>query len=245
VVQDGVLGTIFHAGLHWNGSYTRPPEQPESPPPDLDWELFQGPAPRHPYTRNRQRSWRSFYDYGGGIITDQGVHIGDVVHWALNAREPLSVTASGQYVSVQRPELDQPPDSWMITWKYDKFVMSYTNAYMPQPEFDNSQGNYFFGSLGTMHVSRSGYNWRPLPSRPAPGGPPPAPPFEAVNERIKYIGTPADIAHIRNFLDCVKSRQKPLTDIETGFYSTLPLILGVMAVRYGKMYTWNGREAKS
>ena len=57
------------------------------------------------------------------------------------------------------------------------------------------------------------------------------------------MGGPSDAAHVRNFLDCVKSRQKPLTDIETGFYSSLPLLLGVLAVRYGKTYAWNGKEA--
>ena len=239
MVQDGKFGTIFHAGLHWNGHYTRPVEQPQEPPADLDWELFQGPAPHVPYTPGRQRSWRSFYDYGGGIITDQGVHIGDVVHWALNVREPRTVSASAQYVTVQRPERDQPPDSFVITWQYDRFVMSFTNAYMPIPEFDNTQGNYFFGTLGTLHVNRVSYTLRPLPQR---GGQPGAP-FEAVNQMFRYVGGPSDAAHVRNFLDCVKSRQKPLTDIETGFYSSLPLLLGVLAVRYGKTYTWNGKEA--
>ena len=175
MVQDGKFGTIFHAGLHWNGHYTRPVEQPQEPPSDLDWELFQGPAPHVPYTPGRQRSWRSFYDYGGGIITDQGVHIGDVVHWALGVREPRTVSASTQYVTVQRPERDQPPDSFVITWQYDKFVMSFTNAYMPIPEFDNTQGNYFFGTLGTLHVNRISYTLRPLPRRGPAGGQPGAP----------------------------------------------------------------------
>jgi len=71
----------------------------------------------------------------------------------------------------------------------------------------------------------------------------PPPPFEPVNEHIRYYGQPADRAHVRNFLDCVKSRQKPLTDIETGFSSTLPLLLGVLAIRTGKQYTWNGSAA--
>ena len=51
-------------------------------------------------------------------------------------------------------------------------------------------------------------------------------------------------AHAREFLDCVKSRQKPTADVETGFYSTLPLLMGVMAIRYGRTYAWDGRTAK-
>jgi hypothetical protein len=59
----------------------------------------------------------------------------------------------------------------------------------------------------------------------------------------KTIPHHSDSGHVRNFLDCVRSRQEPLTGIETGFYSTLPLLLGVMALRYGKMYTWDGKQA--
>ena len=244
-VQEGKFGTIYHAGLHWQGSYTRPPEQPQDPPADLDWELFQGPAPRHPYTPNRQRSWRSFYDYGGGIITYQGVHIADVVHWYLNAREHRSVAASAQWVRVPVPNPEQPPDTFAITWQYDKFVMTFANTFMPSPEYDASSGNFFYGTTGALHVARTSYTAKPLPQRAAQGQPAPPPAFEAVNQTFRYVGGPADSAHARNFLDCVKSRQKPLTDVETGFTSTLPLLLGVLAVRTGKSYTWDGKQARA
>jgi predicted dehydrogenase len=242
-VQEGKFGTIFHVGLHWQGSYTRPPEEPAAPPDDLDWELFQGPAPRKPYTRSRQRSWRSFYDYGGGIITDQGVHIADVARWYMDAKEPSSATASAQWVRVPVPDPEQPADSWMITWQYPKFVMSYTNAYIPLAEYDNSQGDFFFGTQGVLHVNRTSYTLKPMPVPPAGRGGAPKPAFEPVNVAFRYVGGPSDSAHARNFLDCVKSRQKPITDVEEGFYSTLPLLLGVLAVRYGKMYKWDGKSA--
>jgi predicted dehydrogenase len=241
-VQEGRFGTIYHAALHWQGTYTRQPEQPRDPPAGLNWELFQGPAERHPYSPSRQRSWRSYYDYGGGIITDQGVHIADVVHWYLNAHEPRSVSASAQWVRVPKPDPEQPPDTFAITWQYDKFVMSYANVFMPVPEYDASHGNFFYGTLGALHVNRTSYTARPIPPRAASGQQPPPPAFEAVNQSFRYVGGPSDSAHARNFLDCVKSRQKPLTDVETGFYSTLPLLLGVLAVRTGKSYAWNGRQ---
>jgi predicted dehydrogenase len=242
-VQEGRFGTIYHAGLHWQGHYSRPPEEPQEPPADLDWELFQGPAPRKPYTPGRQRSWRGYYDYGGGIITDQGVHIADVAHWYLGAREPRTVTASAQWVRVPVPNPEQPPDTFAITWQYDKFVMSYSNIFMPTPEYDAGSGNFFYGTLGALHVNRTSYTARPVPQRAPAGQQPPAPAFEPVSTTFRYVGGPSDSAHARNFLDCVKSRQKPLTDVETGFTSTLPLLLGVLAVRTGRSYHWNGKEA--
>ncbi len=240
-VQDGKFGNIYHAELHWQGHYSRPPEQPTDPPADLDWELFQGPAPRKPYTPFRQRMWRGFYDYGGGIITDQGVHIADLVHWYLGALTPLTVSASAQWVRVNPPNPEQPPDTYAITWKYDKFLMSYANTYMPRVEFTNDHGVFFYGTTGALHVNRTSYEARPLPGGGGRGQQA-GPPFEPVLQSFRYNDA-SDGIHERNFLDCVKSRQKPLTDVQTGFTSTLPMLLGVLAVRTGKMYAWNGKAA--
>ena len=243
MVQEGKFGTIYHAALHWEGTYTHRPQPPQDPPDGLDWEMFQGPAPRKPYTPARQQSWRSFYDYGGGIITDQGVHIADLVHWYLGATAPLSVAASAQSVRVPEPDVEQPPDTFAITWKYDKFVMSYSNVYMGSPEYDATHGVFFYGTAGSLHVNRSSYTLKPNPRRAPQGQPAPPPAFEALNNSFRYVGQPADRAHARNFLDAVKSRQKPLTDVETGFGSSLPLLLGVLACRTGRQYAWNGRAA--
>lgn len=236
-VQEGKFGTIYHAQMHWQGHYSRPPEPPTDPPADLDWELFQGPAARKPYSPGRQRNWRGYYDYGGGIITDQGVHLADLVRWYLAARAPLSVAASAQWVRAATPTPEQPPDTFVITWQYDKFVMSHANTLMPVPEYNAEHGVFFYGTAGALHVARTSYTAKPLPVRGQ------TPPFEPVNQTFPYVGGPADKAHARNFLDCVKSRGKPITGVEEGFYSTLPLLLGVLAVKTGKQYAWNGRSA--
>jgi len=242
--QDGRFGKIYHAQLHWQGHYSSSPEEPAPVPEGLDWDLFQGPAERRPYSPRRQHSWRGFYAYGGGIITDQGVHLCDLVRWYLDAGQPLSVAASAQWVRVNPPNPEQPPDTYAITWKFDNFLLSFANTMFPNEDVFADHGVYFYGSKGSLHISRASYVARPLPATRFPQGQAaPPPPFEPVNEHIRYYGQPADRAHVRNFLDCVKSRQKPLTDIQCGFDSTLPLLLGVLAVRTGKQYTWNGKQA--
>ena len=242
MVQSGMFGKIYHAGLHWQGSYNAPPQEGRQPPEDFNWELFQGPAPRRPYTPRRARNWRTYYDYAGGIVTDQGVHIGDVVHWYMKATAPLSVCASAQWVNAT-PQEDQIPDSFMISWTYPGFIMSFTNAFIPNPEYDATHGNYFYGRLGSLHVNRPSYTLKANPPRGRVGEKLPQAAFEDVAENFRYYGEPADKAHVRNFLDCVKSREKPLTDVEIGVTSTIPLLLGVLAIRTGKAYTWNGKEA--
>jgi predicted dehydrogenase len=159
----------------------------------------------------------------------------------MGVREPRSVSASAQWVRVPTPNPEQPPDTFAITWQYDKFVMSYANIFMPTPEYNADHGVFFYGTTGSLHVNRTSYTAKPIPAtgRAAQQAPPR---FEAVAKTFPYVGGPSDQAHARNFLDCVKSRQKPLTDVETGFTSTLPLLLGVLAVRTGKMYSWNGKE---
>ena len=245
MIQGGKVGPVYHAGLHWDGAYTRPPEQPQDPPEGLDWNLFQGPAEHRPYTPSRQRTWRAYYDYAGGILTDQGVHIADVARWYLGAGAPLSASGSGQYVAVPCPAKDQLPDAIVVSWQYDKFVMSFNNRSMPNPDYPNDQGNFFIGTKGAMHVNRYGYNFKPRPQlRPPAGQSPPAadPPLSVqVDWRESNL---ADAAHVREFLDCVKSRQKPTADVETGFFSTLPLLMGVLAIRFGRTYAWDGKTAK-
>jgi predicted dehydrogenase len=246
LVQDGLLGKVTHAVMQFPNAYTVPPEPTQAPPADLNWEQFQGPAPRHPYKPSRQRRWRAYYDYGGGIVTDWGVHLVDVAHWYLgaDAKAPLITSASAQYVNVENPEHDQVPDAVTVSWQYDNVVMSFTNVSMPDPQF-GLQGNYFFGPKGCLHVHRGGYQIRPSPPRRAPGAPEPPLPFEAKVRRFdeNYYNDPDTIAHVRNFLDCVKSRQRPVADIEIGFHSTLPCLLGILAIRQGRSFTWDGTKA--
>jgi predicted dehydrogenase len=240
-VQDGMIGTVHHVECTYLGNYTqRAIEQPTDPPADLDWNMFQGNAERRPYTKGRQR-WRAYYDYSGGTLLDWGTHLTDVAHWYMNAQEPLSCSGSGQYVRCP-VQLDQLPDTLAVTWKYPKFVMTYTNCVRSTPDFD-VQGNYFLGSLGWLQVHRTGYRWQPNAAGGAPNRAQ-AQPFEPFKTSFRYVGGPSDQAHVRNFLDCVKSRQDPVVNVDTGFYSTLPTLMGVLSVRSGKTYTWDGRQAK-
>jgi predicted dehydrogenase len=98
MVQEGKFGTIYHAGLHWRGSYV-PHEEPQEPPPMWIRSCFR-PRPEHGYTRGQHQFWRAFYDYAGGSVTDQECT------WRCCAlvpgcAAPLSVTASAQYVNVE------------------------------------------------------------------------------------------------------------------------------------------------
>ncbi|HYW47967.1 MAG TPA: Gfo/Idh/MocA family oxidoreductase, partial [Bryobacteraceae bacterium] len=268
LVREGLLGNINHCvmlfGGGGGGGSRQPDEKPGPPPADLDWEMFQGPAPRHEYVPSRQRNWRSYYDYGGGSVTDWGVHLMDATMWYMDAdhKSALLTSGMGQYVSTAA-DPERAPDTFSVVWKFDKFVATFTNAVPPGGEPGMSQselyGNYFYGQRGMLLVNRYGYEIRPNPQRRIPAGRGPAemtpapPPIEAKKDMDakgmsedpnSKFGSPT-VRHTRNFLDCVKSRQRPACDIEIGFNSSLPCLLANLSIRQGKSFVWDGKTARS
>jgi len=264
IVQEGQLGKITHAVLQFGGTgYGTPPEPVVPVPEGLNWEMFQGPAPRRPFKQGRLR-WRGWWDYGGGLITDWGVHLTDVALWYLGAQRvgPSLTSGTAQYVNFVNPERDQSPDAFSVSWQYPDFVMTFTNAVVQDWEFGR-QGNYFFGPRGSLLVHRAGYEVRPAQSSGGRGAPqgrgaapaPSAPPQEAApalqprrvpwRERDGSDSDSSTVGHARNFLDCVRSRQKPVSDLEIGFYASLPTLLAVMAVREGRSFKWDDAGKKA
>jgi predicted dehydrogenase len=249
IVQSGQLGKVTHVMLAFGGNYGVPPGPAEPVPEGLNWDLFQGPAPKRPFRTGRLR-WRNFYDYGGGLVTDWGVHLVDVAHWYLkaDAKAPLLTSAAAQYVLLNNPEKDQCPDSFTISWQYDDFVMTFTNAIVQDWEFGR-QGTYFFGPNGSLLVDRAGFETRPR----AAGGPgrggqtPPPNPLQARRRPFvdNYTNDPDTIAHCREFLDSVKSRKRPSGDVEIGYHSTLPTLLAIHAIREGRSFKYDAAAHKA
>ena len=255
LIRDGAIGKVTHCVMNYASNYLRPKEQPTAPPSTLDWEMYQGPAPRRPYVPSRQRTWRSFYDYGGGIITDWGVHLWDVADWYMDVDDkvPATVSTSAQYVRYPEDK-EQVPDAVIVSAQYGNFVASFTNAAMPNPEFE-MWGNYFFGERGTLLVNRLGYMLRPSPPRRTmPGAPPPPAPIEpkvfknaaGMSEDPNSTFASATMNHARNFLDCVKSRNRTVAPMDVGFHSTLPCLLGVESIKLGgRTVMFDGKAAKA
>jgi predicted dehydrogenase len=263
IVQDGQLGKVTHAVIKFEGTgYGTAPEDVAPVPEGLNWDLFQGPAPRHPFKQSRLR-WRGWWDYGGGLITDWGVHLTDVALWYLQSQKtgPLLTSGVAQYVNFVNPEHDQSPDAFSVSWQYPDFVMTFTNGVVRDWEFAR-HGNYFFGPEGSLLIHRAGYEVRPggrprgrggrggQPTQGAAARDPEAPePLQA--RRVPWResdgsdSNSATVAHGRNFLDCVKSRSKPVSELEIGFYASLPCILAVKAVREGRSFRWDDAAKKA
>jgi hypothetical protein len=188
----------------------------------------------------------------------------------LDNKAPLLTSASAQYVNQAR-DPERTPNTYAVTWQFENFVATLSNAMMPgvdNPE--ENYGNWFFGNRGVMLVNRFGYDIRPLAAGGGRGGgrgdggrgrgerrgagapaTPPPPPIEAkkvwdVNGRSEARGTEFALAtrhHVRNFLDSVKSRQKPVCDVEAGFAASLPCLLANVAIQQERTVKWDGTKA--
>jgi predicted dehydrogenase len=243
VVQSGILGKIRHVAVINPGGVARPERTtaaPSAPPPGLDWEMFQGPAPRRPYSDSRRHDWRSYWEYGCGPLADWGVHLLDIAHWYLGVAEPAR-TAAAVYGWFNRPQDDRVPDTIEVSWQYPNFVANYSSR-------SDVLGTYLWGDEGVLFVNRQGYSVRPLGgNRRSTGG---KPAFE--EKKVALHDEPpngqasfdSDCGrHILNFLACIKSRQRPVCDIEIGAASTIPTLMGGVSIRNGgKTIAWNGWE---
>jgi predicted dehydrogenase len=253
--QEGYIGTsVNHCQMCPPVNPPMPPRPQQAsssePPPGFNWELFQGPAKRTPFDPAR-RNWRGWYDYGGGNITDWGVHLTDIMSWymRMDATAPLLTSASAQYVRTPR-DPERVPDTYAVAWQYESFVATFSNAMVPGAEQPMARyGNYFFGDRGVLLVNRLGYEVMPL-ARAGKEAPPPIDPKTFVDpkgfsEVVDSQYGSATHRHVRNFLDAVKSRQKPNCDVEVGFYAALPCLLAIVSVKTGKTVRWDGKAAST
>ena len=259
------LGGVTHVMLQYGGGSSPVTEPVVAAPEGLNWDLFQGPAPRKPYKNGRQRQWRYYWDYGGGLVTDWGVHLADTALWFMDAQRkaPKLSTGVGQFVNVQNPDPERPFNAFAATWQYDNFVMTFSNAVVGNPDFP-FQGTVFIGPRGSLVVNRTGYMLRPPqrglgggrgrgagPGGAAPNAPPPTPPPAPLEAKTVPAGPEMEMVatattlHVKNFLECVKSRQQPVSDVEVGFYATLPCVLAIRAMREGKAFGWDQAAMKA
>jgi len=240
LIRDDAIGEISFVRT-WNASNAYPegigtPENTE-PPEGLDWDLWLGPAPEHPFNPNRfgvfldenqeyegWGAWRWFWDHGGGHMTDWGVHWLDIVHWAMEVEAPNTVSSMGDTYYIQ--DNRETPDTIQTTYEYPGFTCVYENRILNDRGVDgHGNGIVFYGTKGTMYLSRAGFRIEPQPG-------------SDVNElQVDAHGT--DPTHHRDFLDSVKSREKPKSTIEVGHRSSSAAVLGNVAYRTGRTIEWD------
>ncbi len=241
IVQNGLIGKVSFVRT-WNYANDYPlgiGNPPDSDPPaGLDWDLWLGPAPKVPFNRNRfgvgerWSTFRYFWDYAGGFMTDWGVHLIDIVHMAMKVDGPSTITAAGGKYCIQ--DNADTPDTLQVTYEYPGFVCVYENRWdNGNSMYKRGYGIEFHGTDGTLFLDRGGFQVFPETRHNGEkeSDRTPAMMMDSVNNEH------AD--HVRNFLDCVKSRRRPTSDIEIGHRSTSACLLGNVAYRSKERLAWD------
>ncbi len=231
-VRTGKLGKVglvrAWAYLDWIKPIGNPPD--EAPPASLDYELWLGPAPKRAFNPNRFHfNFRWFWDYAGGLMTDWGVHLIQVLLWGMGSEPPKAVMSSGgKYVLEDNSET---PDTQMTVYEFPTYTLVWEHKVgIGLGLYNRPWGMAFVGTEGTLIINDSGWEILREPSKDAleaqkhPGGQDPRP------------------AHVRNFLDGVKSRQQPVENLEVGQHVSTVAHLGNIALRTGRRIVWNHQQ---
>ncbi|MBM4029490.1 MAG: Gfo/Idh/MocA family oxidoreductase, partial [Planctomycetes bacterium] len=260
-IQDGNLGQIVAVQdtfcRNLMPGFGNPPDQ--EPPKELDWDLWVGPAPARAYNPNRGiYHFRWIWDYAGGQMTNLGQHSLDIVQWFTGAKAPKSVYSTGGRTYLK--DNMETPDSQDVLIDYPGFtgICVYREATTGRAGLGMG-GVAFYGTRGMMTVGRGGYEVVPdrkvLPMNTManilgghpPGGPQmtPEPENQLWTERLKDdTGNAAQdyVAHARNFLDCIRSRQQPLADIVSAHEVATTCHLANISLLTGRKITWDAEK---
>jgi predicted dehydrogenase len=261
-VRSGGIGRVtavraFHIQNEWPKGIGRPPD--EAPPDGFDWDAWLGPAPKVAYNRNRAfYRFRWFFDYSGGQLTNMGVHYLDLIQWALGQDAPTAVTAMGGNFAVE--DNRDIPDTFEVIWQYPNSqgggtLVTFTQLNATAPLASARHCDIEFrGTKGTLYLLSNGYEV--VPDSITPNEFPVRTPLDRTVERgwrtgakpvieaKKVEGRTENARHARNFLDCVRSRERCNCDVETGHRSTSATLIGNIAYKTKAHLEWDGQAER-
>ncbi len=226
----------------------------EATPGNFDYNMWLGPAPERAYNPKRGiYHFRWFWDYSGGQMTNLAAHEIDILQWFTGVDGPLAVTSTGgrfgldpsqdngETPDVQDALLEYP--GWTALWSHRE-----VSAGMRGP-----RGMEIFGTKGSLLISRAGYEVTadmkvdPTNSIPVFKGHPGGGPQRSVFQPEPWIQAKKEPgssdqqfdSHVRNFLDCVKSRKTPIADVSEGHRTAVTCHLANISLRLGRKVHWD------
>jgi len=228
VLQSGAAGEIRLVNSWWYNTKAAVDSTPLSG--RLDWDMWLGPAPKRDFQPARFNDWYYFRDYSGGMPSNVGAHIIDGIQMCMRSTYPLAVTCSAGRAHVDGAEC---PESITLAVEFpEDYLAVFTCSFRAMHyAFSNDQMNQFNGSKARFDLGREGYalypqtdarEMKPSVEKSAPGS------FE-----------PSSHAHVRNFLDCVRSRKNPNATIEMGNYTSLVLAMASESLRTRRRIRWD------
>jgi predicted dehydrogenase len=238
--RSGKLGKIRMVRawtyLDWKGDLGFPPD--EEPPPNLDYDFWLGPAPVRRYNPLRvHHNFRWFWDYSGGLMTDWGAHMIDVVMWAMEENPVGAMAIGGKYGFPD--DIRETPDTQQSIVEFPGFSVLWEHMIgCGMGPWQREHGVEFHGENGIVVVDRGGWEVHSETDR------------YRQPERIQRMEAvprqPASsdyhFVHVQNFLECMNTRGRPVADVEIGHRSAIACHLANIAVRLQRYIAWDAER---
>ncbi len=232
LVRNARIGTLVSADVWLPAGLREGPFKTAPVPAQLDWDFWQGAAARREYVPERcHRTFRFWYDYSGGTMTDWGAHHNDIAYWAIGLLAPREV--SSRVLAEPIPGGYDTFSEYEVNYVYANGVKLNIRTtkddtiYGAKAKPDGQRnGIRFTGTNGWIWVNRDG--------------------IKASEPDLLKAPLPADAVrlyesknHMENFFDCVKSRRAPVCDVETGHRSATMCHLGAISMRTRRTLQWD------
>jgi predicted dehydrogenase len=237
MVRSGKIGKVRQvrcfAYLDWVTDCGAPADSPV--PPGVDYDMWLGPAPLRPFNKNRFHfNFRWFWDYGGGLMTDWGVHLINLALWAMGPEWPKAVVSSGgKYVLQDNTET---PDTQITVFDFPSYTMIWEHQVQCGLGPDRREHAVVFtGSDATLILDQSGWEIVAEPKKRT----------NVIEMKRRYVaGEQVRAAHARNLLDCMKTRTQPIENLEVGHHVTAVSQLGNVALRSKSRIEWDAQSER-
>lgn len=233
MVRQGRIGQLQQVEVILGKNVTGGPFEVVAPPKHFNWNLWQGQTPDVPYLAERAHyTFRWWYEYSGGQMTDWGAHHVDIAQWAINS-QPVEISGTAVYPNT--------PNGFNVAIDYEARYRFANGVEMTI--LDNGRnGILFTGSEGRLFVNRGTLSGKPvedLATRPLPRDKFSLYEFDNLDRPERSGKLDAILNHMGNFFDCVVARKQPISDIESQHQSANTCHLGNHAMKLGRTLKWN------
>jgi predicted dehydrogenase len=222
-IRSGKLGKVPMAKTWIGGARKSIGHKTDSPvPTGVDYDLWTGPAPFRPFNPNRfHYEWHWNWDLGTGEIGNNGIHGLDVCRWLLNLDAPTRITSGGGKLFYDDDR--QTPDTQVVSFDFPGATVVWEHRiWAPKPTGENeSFGIALYGEKGTMTFDKKGWHI-----------------VDGPDASDKFVEM--EKLHMQNFIDCIRSGNRPNADVEIGHKSTRLCHLGNIAYRTGRTLKFDG-----
>jgi myo-inositol 2-dehydrogenase / D-chiro-inositol 1-dehydrogenase len=234
LVRNGRIGKLKHVDVFLPAGRREGPFASSTVPSGFDWDMWQGPTPAVDYVKERTHvTFRYWWEYSGGTMTDWGAHHNDIVLWAmgLDRSGPVSVKA--------KPSVEMIPGGFTAASEYS---IEYAYANGVTHTCRSTTANAWNGAVldkngqqhGVKFIGSDGWIWITRGEIAASDPELLVEPLSAGSERL-YVSD----NHMGNFFECVRSRKAPICDAEIGHRSASLCHVGVIAMRLGRELKWD------